>query len=87
MTRMHGSYMFLETRDTQGTNSQMQIAQNHDKGEGGRRSREKKGSRARDDKVEIERLVFCQEHAPQEDDDEDEKLYCICQRRYCISVF
>jgi len=81
----HGWYLFLETRDTQDTNSQ--IAQKHDKGEGGRRSRDKKGSRARDDKVEIERLVFCQEHAPQEDDDEDEKLYCICQRRYCLSIF
>jgi hypothetical protein len=28
-----------------------------------------------------ERFVFCQEHAPQED--EDETLYCICQTRFC----
>ena len=46
------------------------------------RKRDRKGGKGKEDKVvalDVERFVFCQEHAPQEDD--DETLYCICQQR------
>lgn len=74
----HGWYLFLDL-------SANQDAHEADDGKRARR-REEKGGKAKDEKaLEVERLVFCQEHAPQEEDD-DETLYCICQRRYFSSL-
>ena len=81
----HGWYLFLDTGIIKDAEEE-QVEEDADDGKKkGKRtkggSRAKKGGQRKDDRPEVERLVFCQEHAPHEED-EDDTLYCICQRRY-----
>jgi hypothetical protein len=81
----HGWYLFLDTlpRQEQGEAPPPPAAGSlaDDERRGGRRDRKNgKGKGEKGAKAEPERLVFCQEHAPHEEDDDD-TLYCLCQRR------
>jgi hypothetical protein len=81
----HGWYLFLDTGIVQeAEEAPVEGNGDGDKKKGGRAkggARVKKGAQRKDGKAEVERLVFCQQHAPHEEDDDD-TLYCICQRRY-----
>ncbi len=80
----HGWYL-LETRS--GVEERADAPAADASAEDGKKKarREKKGTKGPEDKgrMHMERFVFCQEHAPEED--EDDTLYCICQTR-SISV-
>jgi hypothetical protein len=84
----HGWYLFLNTSSGQDNDDAPAAATPADDGKKKTR-RERKRSKGAGDNGRIfadngrmyaERFVFCQEHAPQED--EDETLYCICQTRF-----
>jgi len=78
----HGWYLFLDT--SAHLEQAAQAAHEGAPADGNRKRRDKKGGKTKDTRAkEVERLVFCNEHAPQEDDDDD-TLYCICQRLYFL---
>ena len=76
----HGWYLF-ETRSGAEERADAPVAEAAAEDGKKKTRREKKGSKGSEDKgrMHVERFVFCQEHAPQED--EDDTLYCICQTR------
>ena len=86
----HGWYLFVNTSSGQEIDD-TPAATHADDGKKKARRERKRGKGAGDNsrmyadngRMYAERLVFCQEHAPQED--EDETLYCICQTRFCCA--
>jgi hypothetical protein len=83
----NGWYLFKDTQGGQdaGESQEAGGGVGGDRGERGggdsgkrRGRRDRKKGRSKEERVE--RLIFCSAHAPREEE-EDETLYCICQRR------